>query len=56
MKLQKEAFNTDIYICFSYDHENRNFINFLFNSPVYFIVGPRVIVNKFYCVMQLLKD
>ena len=48
MKLQKEAFNTYNYI-FSNDHENTNFIIVLFNSPVHFIVGPRVIMNeKFY--------
>ena len=42
---------------FSYDHGNTNFIIFLFNSPVHFIVGPRVIMNdKFYWVMQLLKE
>ena len=52
MKLQKEAFNTDTYYIitfFSYDHENTSFIFFLFNSPVHFIVGPRVMMNdKFY--------
>ena len=49
MKLQKEAFNTYNYIFFSNDHENTNFIIVLFNSPVHFIVGPRVIMNeKFY--------
>ena len=48
MKLQKEAFNTynNIFYFFSFDHENSNFIIVLFNSPVHFIVGPRVIMNE----------
>ena len=42
MKLQIEAFNTYNYI-FSWAHENTIF--FLFNSHVFFTVGPRVIMN-----------
>ena len=57
MKLQKEAFNTYNYIFFSNDHENTNFFIVLFNSPVDFIVEPRVIMNeKFYWPMQLLTE
>ena len=57
MKLQKEAFNTYNYIFLASIHENMVFIKFLFNLPVHFIVGPRVIMNdKFYCAMKLLKE
>ena len=47
MKLQKEAFNTYNYICLAMTMKTQNkFIIVLFNSPVHFIVGPRVIMPE----------